>query len=609
MKNKKEKPKYNAFQNSLFMIKTAWKTEKIVLVHCILLTVLFIGQQLIELYIAPTVIGAVENKVSISQLLITIGIFIGLLVFLNALKAYVDANVSYPRITVRMALIGAMNRKGCETSYVNWHDKKFMQLATKSDSVVNSNGASSEAIWHTLIMIFRYVLCIGIYATILASVDVVLLLVISVTSVLNFLVSKYINGYEYRHKDELADIERKLWYIQMAEGNHYIAKDIRIFGLGNWLEDLYTQSLNAFRAFNLKAQKVYIIANISSIILTFLRNGFAYAYLISLVLNGGLSASEFLLYFNAVGSAAWWISDILNQFNTLHRQSLDISILREFIEYPEPYKFENGVPLEIKENEKYEIRLENVSFKYPESEDYVLKNFNLTLRSGEKLAVVGLNGAGKTTLVKLICGLFDASEGRVTINGIDIREYNRRDYYKLFSAVFQQFSLLAASVAENVSQNNRYTDIERVKSCIAKAGLTQKIESLPDGYNSMLNREIYEEATELSGGELQRLMLARALYKDAPILILDEPTAALDPIAESEIYEKYNEMTLGKSAVFISHRLASTRFCDRIVLISDGSIAEEGTHQELMANGNKYAELFSVQSKYYSEGGVDDAEE
>jgi len=214
---------------------------------------------------------------------------------------------------------------------------------------------------------------------------------------------------------------------------------------------------------------------------------------------------------------------------------------------------------------------------------------------------VGLNGAGKTTLIKIMCGFYDPTEGEVLLNGKDIRAYNRRDYYSLLTAVFQQFVVLPESVAANVAESENDIDMERVKACIEKAGLKEKIESLPNGYESKLNREIYDDAVALSGGETQRLMLARALYKDVPFVMLDEPTAALDPIAEADLYKKYGDMTSGKSSVYISHRLASTRFCDRIILIDGGKIAEEGTHEELLDAGGKYAELFNVQSKYYSE--------
>lgn len=243
-----------------------------------------------------------------------------------------------------------------------------------------------------------------------------------------------------------------------------------------------------------------------------------------------------------------------------------------------------------------------MSFRYPGAEKDTLSHINLTLHPGEKLAVVGMNGAGKTTLIKLLCGFLDPTLGRVLLDGKDIRDYNRRDYYRMFSAVFQEFSLLPGTIAANVAQTEDNISMEKVRACVEKAGLKEKVESLPQGCETLLNRAVYENAIMLSGGETQRLMLARALYKDAPFVMLDEPTAALDPIAESDIYQKYNRMTQGKSSVYISHRLASTRFCDRIILIDGGRIAEEGTHEALLKAGGKYAGLYGVQSKYYQEG-------
>jgi len=334
----------------------------------------------------------------------------------------------------------------------------------------------------------------------------------------------------------------------------------------------------------------------------------AYVYLIGLVVNNQISVAEFLLYFSAVSGFTTLVTGILSQLNRLKKQSLDLSIVREALEYPEMFKFEGGEDLVVDLNKEYTIELKNVSFKYPGKDKNVLTNINLTIKPNEKIAIVGLNGAGKTTLVKLICGYYDPTEGEILLNGVNIKTYNREHYYKMFSAVFQHFSLLAGSVAVNVAQSIENINYDLVYSCVEKAGLKEKIESLPDKYESNLNREVYEDATNLSGGETQRLMLARALYKDAPIIVLDEPTSALDPIAEADIYNKYNELAKNKSSLFISHRLASTKFCDRILFIADEKILEEGTHDELLALGGKYAHLFNVQSKYYREGGLKDEE-
>ena len=234
-----------------------------------------------------------------------------------------------------------------------------------------------------------------------------------------------------------------------------------------------------------------------------------------------------------------------------------------------------------------------------DSSGQIFRHFNLTIRGGEKIALVGVNGAGKTTFVKLLCGIYDPQEGRILLNGIDRREFPRAEVYQLFSAVFQEKFLPSFRVGESVSLQKEW-DREKVWKALEDAGLKEVFQERGVSPDSYYGKYIDEEGLELSGGQEQRFLLARALYKDAPVLVLDEPTAALDPIAESEVYDSYLKFSRDKTAVFISHRLASTRFSDRILLLDEGRILEEGTHQELMDRGGKYAEMFQVQSNYYA---------
>lgn len=602
-KGKDLKPKYNMVQNSWFMIKLAWTSgEKKVLVLSLLSAALAVALNLVNLYVSPAILSAVERHAPVTELILTIiGFTLGLML-VSAASSYVNTNTLYGRVSVRCVIISLLNEKAATTSYPNMDNDSFRKLLTKSAECTSTNYMATEAIWTTLTTLAANLLGFIIYVSLLTSVQPLLLLVILVTTAAGYFISNYVNGYGYRHREEEAEYTRHMSYISGRAEDLSAAKDIRIFGLRPWLEDLYDKSMYAYTAFHSKAQSVYIWAGIADLVLTFLRNAIAYAYLIGLVLGNELDVSGFLLFFTAVGGFAEWVSGILGGFNTLYKQSLDISTVRECLEYDEPFKFEDGEHITASADGQYEIRLENVSFRYPGSDKNTLTNINLTLHPGEKLAVVGLNGAGKTTLIKLICGFLDPTEGRVLLDGKDIRDFNRADYYTLFSAVFQSFSLLAGTIAANVAQNDVDIDMERVKECAEKAGLRTKIESLPDGYETYLNRSVYEDAVLLSGGETQRLMLARALYKNAPFIVLDEPTAALDPIAESDMYQKYNEMTNGRSSVYISHRLASTRFCDRIIMIDNAEICEEGAHDELLKSNGKYAELFKVQSKYYKEG-------
>ncbi|MDE7324777.1 MAG: ABC transporter ATP-binding protein/permease [Lachnospiraceae bacterium] len=605
--NKKQepKPKYNMWQNTAYYIAFAWREkEKKIIFLGLIFAGFVVANNLVNLFVSPTILGIVERREPVLKLILTILGFTGAKMFCSAGLSYIRANMPYGKITLRIAVLEHLIQKTMTTSFPNVNDDKFIKLIAKCRTVTNDNDKATEAIWGTLTTLLHDGICFLIYLFLLSSVSVWMIVVVLATSVAGYFVSRYVNGYEYRHREELSGYEKQMWYISNRARDYSAAKDIRIFGMGSWLSALGDKALASYMAFKKRAEGVYIWARIADLLLTFLRNGIAYFYLIGRVVSGDLLASQFLLYFSAVGGFTVYVCGILKSLAELHQQSLDLCIVRECLEYPESFRFEDGdkIPKPGAGNwSRYEIRLEHVSFCYPGSDRDTLTDINLTLHPGEKLAIVGVNGAGKTTLVRLICGLYDPTKGRVLLNGRDIREFDRNEYYNLFSAVFQNFNILAGTIAANIAQTEDGVDLKKVQECVEEAGLTKKIESLGEKYDTLLNRMVYEDAAEFSGGETQRLMLARALYKDAPIIVLDEPTAALDPIAESELYQKYNEMTQDRLAVYISHRLASTRFCDRIILLEDRSIVEEGTHEELIRKGGRYAELFYVQSKYYQE--------
>lgn len=599
MKNK-EKPKFNTVQNISWMVKIAWKNRRRVLLFCVLTAVLEVLLNLTQLYIAPEVLARVEQKSPMWMLLTTIGVFTIALFLINGFKEYVKQNTLFARVDVRSAIIAKVAQKCNMTSYPNTLDADFIKMREKAHLACEGNNQATEHIWQTLTMLLKNIGGLIIYLTILSQIDAVLLLVVIATCFAGFFVSRYTNNWRYARRDEEEQYFQKKYYLRNKSESVELAKDIRIFGLQNWLNELLDQIHNLYLDFSLRCERVEVLADITEVILTVARNGIAYIYLINMALNEGLSVSEFLLYFTAVTTFTSWVMGILQEMSALHKESLDISRLREFLDYPEPFKFENGE--DIPAAESYELKLENVSFRYPCAETDTIRGMNLTVRPGEKLAIVGLNGAGKTTVVKLLCGLLDPTEGAVLLNGKDIRDFNRRSYYDLFSAVFQEFSVLDVTVAEQIAQTTVDIDYDKIADCVEKAGLTSTIEKLPKGLDTHVGREVHLDGVLFSGGQTQRLMLARALYKNGPILLLDEPTAALDPIAENDIYMKYSEMTNGKTSLFISHRLASTRFCDRIIFIADGGIKEEGTHESLLALGGEYANLFEVQSRYYQEG-------
>lgn len=597
---KAPKPKYNLWQNTGFMLRTSRKYAKSVFPLCIVLALLSAGKSVAELLIAPAILNKIELSASLGSVVFTIAAFALVLMLLSGLRSYVDTNALFGRIAVRsQGIYLSISRKYAETSYPNLLNTDFLAFGEKASAACAGNSESSEAIWTTLTDLMTS--CIGfvVYLALLTNLNLWLAALVAATTAVSYFASKRINEWGYLHRSEELELTKRIEYANKTATSREFAKDIRMFGLRGWLEDLWGSTMRLYSAFCAKRERKYIWANIIDIVLTFLRNGIAYAFLIGITVKNGLPASQFLLYFAALSGFAQWVVEILDKLSVMHKQSLDISTIREFLDWDEPFDLNGGERIAFEPNKQYEIRLDDVSFRYPKADKDTLSHINLTVHPGEKLAIVGLNGAGKTTLVKLVCGFLDPTEGRILLNGEDIRKFNRNDYYALFSAVFQEFSVLDVTVKENVAQCVDGIDETRVWQCIDKAGLTEKIQSLPKGIETHLGRRVFKDGVEFSGGQTQRLMLARALYKNAPILVLDEPTAALDPIAENDIYQKYNDMTHGRTSFFISHRLASTRFCDRIIFVDGGKIAEEGTHDELLKNGGGYAYLFEVQSKYY----------
>ncbi|MBQ5312131.1 MAG: ABC transporter ATP-binding protein [Oscillospiraceae bacterium] len=271
----------------------------------------------------------------------------------------------------------------------------------------------------------------------------------------------------------------------------------------------------------------------------------------------------------------------------------------DFLDIPDE-KYKGTIPTEKRNDNEYEFEFRHVWFRYPGTEQYVLRDINLKWRIGEKMALVGKNGSGKTTLVKLLCRLYDPVRGEITLNGIDIRKYDYDDYMALFSVVFQDSGLFSFSIAGNVAASSDH-DPDKVEDCVRKSGLSERLDTLPDGIDTYLYKDFDENGVEISGGEAQKLCLARAVYKGAPFIILDEPTSALDPVSEHEIYTGFNRIVGTRTAIYISHRLSSCRFCDEITVMDNGEIAERGSHDELLAHNGHYAKLWSAQAEYYKD--------
>ncbi len=381
--------------------------------------------------------------------------------------------------------------------------------------------------------------------------------------------------------------------------NYRNGKNIRIYAEQELIEERYKKAQNTITSKWKKSfVKVMLVTRSFDLIELFITL-MLYGFAIFRAVSGAMTAGEvvaFVMYFSRIQYAVLGISDVIASL--LSRAPMWQQLF-DFLDIPDE-KYKGTIPTEKRDDNEYEFEFRHVYFKYPDSEDYVLKDVNLKWRIGEKMALVGKNGCGKSTLVKLLTRLYDPTEGEITLNGIDIRKYKYEEYMALFSVVFQDSKLFSFSLAENVAADTEY-DAELVESCVRRAGLSERLDTMEKGIETCLYKDFDDNGVEISGGEMQKLCLARAIYKGSPFIVLDEPTAALDPISEHDIYTKFNGIVGTRTAIYISHRLSSCRFCDEITVMENGRIAERGSHDELIGKGGVYKELWTAQAEYYKD--------
>lgn len=498
-------------------------------------------------------------------------------------------------------------------SYEKLEDADFTAHYKEADGyLADDNHFLSEAAMH-IIEIGSGALGIILYFSILIRLPKWVLAVLITGTIVELLISRNAENERKKRQETIGRLTRKADYMNKTAADVRSAKDIRIFGMIPWLEEKFTAVLDRFHIENTQVEKQRIrIAGIRAGISGVLEilTGILLAVF---VLQEKLSLAEYILYVGAIRSFSMWSFQFGTLMQNFYRMNGDLSRIRSFIDGEETIQSNTQTQVNKQSNRSIvnttgmkfdhvsKIEFLHVFYRYPKSDRWIVKDLSFVIEDGEKIALVGMNGAGKTTMIKLLCGLLIPTKGTIRINGVSSTDISREDYYRLFSTVFQDIHLFPASIQKNIVCSDEQIDPIRFDDAVKKSGMDQVAQKFRDGLNTLLVAEVDENAVNLSGGQVQKLMLARAIYKNAPILLLDEPTAALDPIAEKNIYLQYNEMAEGKVSVFISHRLASTVFCDRIFFMKNGIIAEEGTHEELIQKKGDYYEAFSVQSKYYQE--------
>ncbi len=455
-----------------------------------------------------------------------------------------------------------------------------------------------ENFWNLLLNLGGLFLYAGIVARTSLWLLVLLVSQTFLASALHLLAGRRV----YAMDEEMEQEWKKFGYLRRESIVPANGKDIRLYRMDRWFVGALQQVIEKICKLTVKGQDGFLAAGVVEKLLTFARNAVVYGWLIRDMVLGNLALPVFLLYVGVVSGFEGWMGGLFDSVQQILQNKRLMDDYRDFMEYG---SVEEGRAPVGNPGQPHELRLEKVCFRYEGSKEDTIHDLDLTIRAGERLALVGCNGAGKTTLIKMLCGLYAPTSGHIYLDGQDMQTLSRKEIFWEFAVVFQDCTTFSFSLGENVScvEKGREED-EKLQKSLADAGLLERAGKLPGGIWTSVNKDLDEEGVSLSGGEMQKLMLARALYKNSPIVILDEPTAALDPIAESEMYEKYDEMIQGKTAIFISHRLSSTRFCNRILYLEDGRIFQEGSHEELMAEGGAYAALFALQAKYYKQDTV-----
>ena len=555
-------------------------------------------QPLVTAYIPKAMIDAIDNGVTVGDMTVIVALLSLLLTLTIWLDPFMKELVRGGARIVRMRYAVAAFRKTLTTDYVNIESFEGREKQKRAEAFYNARFSSGadfvEQCAHFLVCV------IGVIASsvLLYKVNYFMILLILLTCVCEFFLLKILKTKQSETTDNYSKLSGKFEYFYKLSKNAEASKDIKLYGFSDYLVKTAADFIYQIEHINAKYTKQSAAISGVRALLNLVRELVAYAYLTYLVLKNRLSVSEFIFCFGIITGFSNWIMNLVFSFMEISRCCTDCALYREFVEE----SVSEGKP-EVDFGEVRSIEFSNVFFTYPASDTETIRNMSFKVNKGENIAIVGENGAGKTTAIKLLCGLYYPSEGDILINGRSSREFSSDSYFDLFSAVFQDYCFMPMTIAENITAEQSY-DKERLFAAFDKAGITDKINSLSEKENTLMVKDVYKNAADFSGGEKQKLLLAKAVYKNAPVLILDEPTAALDPISENELYLKYNELTEDKISFFISHRLSSTRFCDRILFIKDGAVAESGTHEELMAKKGAYYRMYQTQSMYYREMGV-----
>ncbi len=604
MNEKSNKQKYDVFAVIKRMLKHMWEQDRAQYGRIALCTAVAAIYPFMSVFLPKIAIGILEKggETVAKDLILAMGIYFVVAGVLAVLVNYLQTYIATRNMRIRLLYLGDLSKKVMSMDYCHYENAKFFEEYEKGMSAGNNNANGIEGLYNKLYMIPARMLTLAGMILMAGSLSPILLISLIVHVLIIVWTSKLTHDYEYSMKQETSKARRRIGYYQNTTQDFSYGKDIRIFNLRKRIMDNYQEEINAFVTLFSKIRNREYLLGLLGVVTLLISNVLTYGILIYEVLHG-MPVSSFTMYVTLITTLMALMLEVGNDVAFIWNEGEYVNDFYRLLDEQliiEGEKTKEDV-FAGKERQSLEIVFDHVTFRYPGTEKNVFTDLNFTINAGERLAIVGVNGAGKSTLVKLMTGLFAPTEGCICINGVDITTMKKSEIYDLYSAVFQDVNVLAFTIRENIGCASEKVDDSRVKIALEKVGLWSKVENFEKGLDQMMLKVIEEDGTDFSGGERQKLSIARGLYKDAPMVIMDEPTAALDALAEAEIYENFSTLVEGKTAVYISHRLASTKFCDKIALFDADGLSEYGTHDELMEKKGKYYDMFVIQGKYYQE--------
>ena len=602
LKKKNTSIKCNYFSSLKYAYSILFKNKKnyIFLIPIFILTTI-IGT-IITTYIPSLVVYFIENNFDISKILILLLLLILLFIVIQIVTSFINEILSLGYTVIRATIPFKMiTRSSLNMDYQIFELKETKDKFLKAQDGVGGNYDGIEGLYRDFPNLIIAILGFLIFGLTTIFISYYVLIIILVVFAINLIISRFIAKKDNKCNDEISKISSKISYFSLVSESEKEAKDIRSYSLSSKFKKILDGYQNSIGKIIFKLNFLWFLPEFELSIGAIIRDLVAYGFLIYQVINGDIVVSEFVALISSITAFNSYIDKISTSLDNNIRRGIEISYFKSFFDIKNKFNYISKVSDEDKILSKpFEININNISFKYEGSDNYIFKDFSLKIKEGEKIALVGINGAGKTTLAKLLVGLYHPSEGDILINDVSIKDFNIDNYYKHVSMVNQNIFPLAFTIKDNIICNDEF-DENKFNQVLIDSGLKEKVNSLKNKENTYISQNFSSEGINLSGGEMQKMYLARALYKDSSFLILDEPTSALDPLAEGELYNKYATLVKNKTSIFISHRLSSTRFCDRIYFLKNGKIVEEGSHDELMAKKKEYYKMFNVQAKYYQD--------